>query len=1045
MDFSALEKQGYKLVWQDDFSAKELDRDSWNVEEHPDHWDNDELQSIVDDGQHVFIRDGHLVIKPERIIEQDKTVSYKSARINTKGKRDFIYGYFEVRAKVSRGKGFLSAVRLLSPTDPYGSWPKSGSIDILVADGQYPQKGNGIVHFGEPSEVRSGTFGDGTTDLSEDFHTYAVEWIPGKITFFMDGEEYFSENRWFSSKGEGHPRLYPAPFDRQFSLELDVAIGGYGTAAPGRLTSFDENSELQIDYIKVYRKEEYDEDVELPQDIKEFKEADDNGNFITNGYKDWRFEVACAGEGAFEQEDDTFTIDTVAPGDADYSLQLYQAGLPACKGKKYRVSFEAQAAKKRNMMVAVTAPDVHWVRYLEDTNIEVSESWQEHILPFEMTFDDDDNARLEFNLGNTDSTSTIRIRNVKYEEISYHTDGRRTLAICGAWEDAENYNLFIQSFMTPRVRENYVVMSFTFGLTEEGITKVDAGLELVELIDRFNLAAMFVFAEMIKTEEVLKALREVAQRKRIPIVFLERQSDGVINAMLNYASGFEKMVGHILDHHGCKKVKFFGGFKDNPFSIERENIFKRLMHAHKLQIGEDDILYGDFWDATTVRVLNEKLDEGMELPEAFVCANDSMALGVCDCLRKRGVRVPEDVLVTGFDGTIHGSLRSPALTTAVPDYSSICNYVLDIIESKQIWRSGQTIRRHIDYTEVDNESCGCRINDHIGNAQVINTLSDNNQDYFRHTLEMGKFVTHTLSLNDIDQASLYLNNYLWLWKTQYYFVGLTKGYDKGCVHALVRGVGEDLYFKTKYYNLRYPVPKWDSYLLRGSGLNVFLFRQIRTYDDEYGYMCCGYDDLDMRKQQRFEEFGLYVSSMVSSVLDKTKIMEASRAISSLNERDYLTNLYNRRGFFEHVNDMLHSPKNRGRIFSLFSIDMDGLKYINDHFGHQEGDNAIIILSKALSAFAGDRGVCARYGGDEFAMAIVGDFNIADDYNQIRATIHEHAMRDTFVRELDYNINASMGISECVITDDIDIEALIREADMRMYEDKQARKGSNEIR
>ena len=185
--------------------------------------------------------------------------------------------------------------------------------------------------------------------------------------------------------------------------------------------------------------------------------------------------------------------------------------------------------------------------------------------------------------------------------------------------------------------------------------------------------------------------------------------------------------------------------------------------------------------------------------------------------------------------------------------------------------------------------------------------------------------------------------------------------------------------------------------------------------------------------------------MVSSVIDKIKLLEANKAISLLNERDYLTNLYNRRGFFSRIDDMLKDPMNKGRIFSLFSIDMDGLKMINDTFGHQEGDNALIILAKSLLNYAGDRGVCARYGGDEFAMAIIGDFYIADEYMNIREKIRGYAMMDPVVKELDYTVNASIGISECVITDSVDLEELIRIADLRMYKDKQERKGSNEIR
>jgi GGDEF domain-containing protein len=79
------------------------------------------------------------------------------------------------------------------------------------------------------------------------------------------------------------------------------------------------------------------------------------------------------------------------------------------------------------------------------------------------------------------------------------------------------------------------------------------------------------------------------------------------------------------------------------------------------------------------------------------------------------------------------------------------------------------------------------------------------------------------------------------------------------------------------------------------------------------------------------------------------------------------------------------------------------------------------------------------------MAIVGDVNIADDYEAIRERIHQHSMKDPFVQELDYSVNASMGIAECVITEDVDLEGLIKLADMRMYADKEARKGSNEIR
>ncbi|MBR5387633.1 MAG: diguanylate cyclase [Clostridiales bacterium] len=1045
MDSSELEKHGYKLVWQDEFDGQELNKDSWSVEERPAGWHNDELQSFVDDGQHVFIKDDHLVIRPERIIAADKSVAYKSGRINTKGKVDFTYGYVEARVKTSYGKGFLTAFRLLSSGDPYGEWPRSGSVDIFVADGQYTENGVGIIHFGHPSETRSGSYGDGITDLSTDFHTYGVEWLPGKFNFYFDGKLYHTESYWYTADENGNKEPYPAPFDKPFHLEADVSIGGTGTANPVRMTSFDEESQAWIDYIRLYRKDEYDENVSVPDYEKHFKEPDSTGNYISNTVKDWKFELACAGEALCDTDGKFFKIDIINSGDAEYSVQLDQSHLPLIKGERYRVSFEAMATEKRKIRVAVTAPNVHWCRYLEDTNAELNTDWQTHYFPFEMTSPDDDNGRLEFNLGNSSSDATVCIKNIRFEKIPKCEDLRRTIAVVGSWDDAENFNLFVESLMKPDVLKDYVITAYTFGLDDKSAAEPGIGKEFVEFIDRFDMAAMFVFAEMLKTREIIEDLRDICLKKSIPVVFLEHQYDGVINAILNYASGFEKVVKHILDDHGCKNVKFIGGSPDNPFSIERENIYKRLMKTHGLKVGRDDIMYGDFWDATAARVVNEKLDQGMTLPDAFICANDSMALGVCDALKAHGYKVPDDCLVTGFDGILHGLLHSPSITTTVPDYGSLCQFVVDIVEGREAWENGKTMKWSIDYNERRVSSCGCGNDDPDHLKETINTLSTSNQDYFRHTLEMGKLVTRTLSMSNIDETADYLNRFLWLWKDDYYFIGITRGYQSGCVHSIFHGSKQFFTVKEKFYNLRNPIPDWEHLLTRDSGINVILFRQIRTMSEEYGYMCCAYSDLTIRKHQRFEEFGIYISAMVSSLIDKAKILEANRAISRLSERDYLTNLYNRRGFFEGVDRMLKNPMNKGKIFSLFTIDMDGLKYINDHYGHLEGDNALIILSKSLQFYAGENGICARYGGDEFAMALVGDVNIADDYEAIRERIHQHSMKDPFVQELDYNINASMGIAECVITDDVDLDSLIKLADMRMYEDKEARKGSNEIR
>ena len=87
------------------------------------------------------------------------------------------------------------------------------------------------------------------------------------------------------------------------------------------------------------------------------------------------------------------------------------------KGSSYRVTFDACADEKRSMIVCVSAPTAGWIRYLADTSVELTKKWKTYSQEFDMTGKDDNNGRLEFNMGHKGSTAAIRIKNVRVEEI----------------------------------------------------------------------------------------------------------------------------------------------------------------------------------------------------------------------------------------------------------------------------------------------------------------------------------------------------------------------------------------------------------------------------------------------------------------------------------------------------------------------------------------------------------------------------------------------------------------------------------------------------
>ena len=417
----------YKLVWEDDFNGNELNHEDWNIELHDPGWVNQEWQEYVDSDENIYVKDGNLIIQAIKTTKNGKDY-YTSGRVNTQNKHDYKYGRFEARAKIPSGKGFLPAFWMM-PTDEnfYGQWPKCGEIDIMEVLGDNTKTTHGTLHFGEPHTQKQGTYKLAKGDFSSEYHVYACEWEPGEIRFYVDDVLYFTEKDWFTKRTGFGEVAYPAPYDQPFYMILNVAVGGSWVGYPDETTEFGENARLVVDYVKVYQKDEYDENVKKPEHKVFLRNPDKTGNYVNNADfsteesmedgKDWEFLTALGGIGKAQITDGELQINTDNAGSADYSIQTVQAGIPLEKGWKYRLSFDAYADEARTMITGITAPDLNYSRYLSDTKVKLNEKSQNYSFNFDMTADSDANGRVEFNLGNQKSTAIVHIDNVRVEKV----------------------------------------------------------------------------------------------------------------------------------------------------------------------------------------------------------------------------------------------------------------------------------------------------------------------------------------------------------------------------------------------------------------------------------------------------------------------------------------------------------------------------------------------------------------------------------------------------------------------------------------------------
>jgi beta-glucanase (GH16 family) len=225
---------GLDLVWSDEFDASQLDPEVWFFERGDGSqygipgWGNNELQYYLEDS--ARLENGLLVITARE--EDVGGKRFTSARINTRDRFAFRYGRVEARMRLPGGQGLWPAFWLLPQDDVYGGWAASGEIDIMEAVNLGGAGGNnvhGTIHFGGawPDNQFTGSSYLVSTDATAEFHTYALEWDPNELRWYVDDVLFAMQNAWSTTGGP-----YPAPFDQPFYLLLNVAVGGNFPGAP---------------------------------------------------------------------------------------------------------------------------------------------------------------------------------------------------------------------------------------------------------------------------------------------------------------------------------------------------------------------------------------------------------------------------------------------------------------------------------------------------------------------------------------------------------------------------------------------------------------------------------------------------------------------------------------------------------------------------------------------------------------------------------------------------------------------------------------------
>ncbi|MGN1481841.1 substrate-binding and GGDEF domain-containing protein [Porcipelethomonas sp.] len=622
------------------------------------------------------------------------------------------------------------------------------------------------------------------------------------------------------------------------------------------------------------------------------------------------------------------------------------------------------------------------------------------------------------------------------------------IAVIVSGIDEEYQNTILKGIQDFASKHNINVSNF---IAYGGILKsqkYDVGeYNIYELVNFAKFDGVILLTNTIASTEVTEKIVARVKEAGIPTVSIDNNIDGFYYIGIDNFSAMEVMVRHIVEHHGARKINYISGPDNNPESILRLQAYKNVLEENNIEIEEERIYHGLFRGSDGREAVRAFLKSDLEFPEAIICANDAMALSAVIELEKYGKNVPSDVLVTGFDSIYAAQNYAPEISSVTRPLKQsgalACKIIYDHING---CKSNQSNILPTEY--IFAESCGCpnQIIDDISQFKKSNYRALETYNIYvplinRMSCELEECVTLEENISVIKELVKEI-------KCEKFFLCMCENwnidYDDSDNYT-VNGYTENVYPIVSYINGNFidykefksleMLPELFKDSVKSS---VYYFMPIHFREHCLGYCVVCNCSFPMESAL----YHTWVMNISNSLENIRKIICLDRMVARLDQMsviDPLVQIYNRNGLNKNTRLLYDECINKQLGVMIMFIDMDNLKYINDKFGHNEGDFALKSIAEALKNASDDSGrqVCARFGGDEFIIfAADADENTAIKINR---KIEDYLDNVNRISEKPYEVHASIGYYITKANNEQSLYNLITIADKIMYENKKKRK------
>lgn len=576
----------------------------------------------------------------------------------------------------------------------------------------------------------------------------------------------------------------------------------------------------------------------------------------------------------------------------------------------------------------------------------------------------------------------------------------KIIGVCITKLHHEAKSNYIQALNDNAMKQGYRVIVFNSFLDFFRGDSYDRGAKSIyDIINYDMLDALVIGDDCFYDKMLVLEMISKAEEKNIPVITLHNYYEGCYSIEKDFSDCLRELICHVLDQHNPQSVYFLAGFNGEENSEARLEIFKDEMKKHNRPYDDSVIFYGDFWQMPTYNVVDSWVEKDI-VPDAVICANDVSAMAVCERLGYHGYKVPDDVLVTGFDGLESLEFRRPKLTTCCYDVKKTADKTLEIINKAL---GGETVpsRSFIKYDFVKGNSCGCEFENNIDLFavaeelyKVISELSNNESKVYSHSDRLASTtnwnaIQHHLSKFILNDSDVILNsNFLSLGRRAKFIGNGSSISDKVVLFASNRNEGTSCkhteFMSSELY------PNFSEII---SKKKLFIFQSIYVEDEVCGYYMAQISSI--RKESQMVRRTLRTANIdFAIILNRIRQEYLSTRFESLKTRDSLTGLINLKGLHQQFENSYDEYRKKAVAVSIYAIPQ--YKYIMDNYGLGDAENAVSMTAEALQYANSKSAIIARITEEEFIVinldndpvlvgneitrAVASFFKIIEDYN-----------------------------------------------------------------